>query len=98
MNFDKPPPGIGMKLVEGSDDQLVIFIPPGGATCRSIGCFTLTWLGIVTAGNTIAFLVSKHAWGRLPPLWVLACLLFYLTPLAFYVRGYGCGSPQRLSQ
>ncbi len=83
MNFDKPPPGIGMKLVEGSDDQLAIFIPPGGATCRSVGFFTLTWLGIVTAGSTIAFIVSIHAWGRLPPLWVLVCLLFYLIFFGF---------------
>tara|TARA_R110002072_G_scaffold302710_2_gene487667 strand:- start:193597 stop:194982 length:1386 start_codon:yes stop_codon:yes gene_type:complete len=42
-----PPPGVGIKVVKSSPEQLVIAIPPGGKKARSIGCFGFAWMAIV---------------------------------------------------
>lgn len=49
MNQDlsAPPPGVGIKVVKSSTEQLVIAIPSGGKKARSFGCFGFAWMAIV---------------------------------------------------
>ena len=86
MNFDHPPGGAGIKLIESSEELLVIEIPPGGSRCRSIGCFGFAWLTITLAGSLIFFLVPNGLWegGKTP------FKIFFLPFFSFfYAVGFG---------
>lgn len=86
MNFDRPPTGVGIKLIESSEEQLVIAIPAGGANCRFLGFFGLAWLSITTPVSSVFLLVPDNMWegGQAPPKLVL--LLFFSL---FYAVGFG---------
>lgn len=86
MNIDQPPAGVGIKLIESSDEELVIAIPPGGARCRFLGFFGLAWLGITVPVSVAFLLVPGNMWeGGQAPLKLF--LLFFF--LLFYVVGFG---------
>jgi hypothetical protein len=86
MNTVPPPAGVGIELVESSDEQLVVTIPPGGARCRFLGFFGLAWLAIVVPISVVFLLVPDNNWdgGEPPP--KLFLLLFFSV---FYALGFG---------
>ena len=86
MNTVPPPAGVGIELVESSDEQLVVTIPPGGARCRFLGFFGLAWLAIVVPISVVFLLVPDNMWeGGKPPPKLLLLLLFSVP----YAVGFG---------
>ncbi|MDA8967760.1 hypothetical protein N9F76_00555 [bacterium] len=86
MNISQPPTGVGIELVESSDEQLVITIPPGGARCRFLGFFGFAWLAIVVPVSVVFLLVPDNAWeGGKPPSRFFLLLLFSIP----YAVGFG---------
>lgn len=86
MNFDRPPAGVGIKLIESSERQVVISIPAGGARCRTVGFFGLAWLAITVPVSMAFFLVPDNAWeGGQPPPKIMLLAFFSL----FYSVGFG---------
>ncbi|MDA1162703.1 MAG: TraR/DksA C4-type zinc finger protein [Planctomycetota bacterium] len=67
-----PPAGVGIKVVESSNDRLVIAIPPGGQRARGIGCFGVMWLTIIGIITFVFLFMDDVDWdGDAPPLIVL---------------------------
>ncbi|MDB4422956.1 hypothetical protein N9276_00090 [Rhodopirellula sp.] len=86
MNLNQPPSGVGIELVESSDEQLVVNIPPGGARCRFLGLFGLAWLAIVVPVSIVFLLVPDNLWeGGKPPPKIFLLLLFSIP----YAVGFG---------
>lgn len=71
--YSAPPKGVGIQVVDSSDDRLVIAIPPGGKRARGIGCFAFAWLAITVPVSAVFLLVDDANWegGEAPPLYVL---------------------------
>ena len=71
--YSVPPPGVGIKVVESSDERLVISVPPGGKKARSIGCFGVIWMAITVPVSCVFLLVDDANWegGEAPPLFVM---------------------------
>ena len=55
----EPPPAARTRVVE-SGDRLLLAIPPGGATARSLGVFALIWNGIAWAVFTVFLIAALH--------------------------------------
>ena len=43
IDIPSPPGGTGIRVVQSTDDLLVVDIPPGGRGARSIGFFAFVW-------------------------------------------------------
>lgn len=41
------PPGSQIKVVEATDDRLVLYVPGGGKQARGLGCFAIFWNGFM---------------------------------------------------
>jgi len=86
MNFDRPPVGVGIKLIESSEQQVVISIPAGGARCRFVGCFGLSLLLVVVSVSMVFLLVPGNAWEGSQPFLKIMLLAFFSL---FYIIGFG---------
>jgi hypothetical protein len=65
-----PPAGVGIQVVESSNDRLVIAIPPGGKRARGIGCFAVVWIAITGPVSGVFLMTDNVNWdgGKAPPL------------------------------
>lgn len=80
-----PPGGTGIRVVESSDDLLVIAIPPGGRGARGIGIFALAWNTIVIPLSVVMLLVPDEGWDNGPPPPFVLPLFFGV----FWAVGFG---------
>src|SRR5262249_32651032 len=76
-----------IRVVESSDDRLVLFIPGGGKQTGGLGCFALVWNGFMFFFTSLAIvdLLNPGAQQKAPP--AMACLLLSL----FWLVGLGIG-------
>lgn len=57
-----------IKVVEASDDRLVLYLPGGGKQARGLGCFALLWNGFMCLFTPLWFLgVFQGAGNNAPP-------------------------------
>lgn len=84
-SYLSPPPGVGIRVVESTTDQLVLSIPSGGKSGRGLGTFALLWNLITLPITTIFLLVPDDAWDGGPPPTIMLLLFFGI----FWAVGIG---------
>jgi len=101
---DGLPAGSKVEIVEDTDDQFVLHLPPGGKSMGGIGCFALMWNGFMLIFTPPWFFAKGNGGG--PPMFFIIpfLLLFWAIGIGFIVawvrmkktRTYMLATPDRL--
>jgi len=69
MTLPTPPIGSLSKVVEATEDRLVLYIPGGGKQARGLGCFAVLWNGFLCLFTPMMFVgLMKGGGNDAPPL------------------------------